>query len=136
MSFARRVLLQISGVHRLLGSLRVISIMVSSPKSSAKKKGSAAKSAAKSVSNRSAFRYGSKMAQMCADNVIARHVNGATNPALATKWLNKMKLSILRKVSACSKVAFLSDGKCPQRSGHFYTFSVLHVLSLVFVSPP
>ena len=87
----------------------------SSPKSSAKKKGSAVKSAAKVVSNRSAFRYGSKMAQMCADNVISRHLEGATNPSLTAKWLNKMKLSILRKVSACSKIAFLSDGKRYQR---------------------
>ena len=87
--------------------------MVSSPKSSAKKKGSAAKSAVKTVSNRSAFRYGSKMVQMCAENVITRHVDGAKNPTLAAKWLQKMKLSILRKVSACSKVAFLSDGTCP-----------------------
>ena len=88
-----------------------VDIMVSSPKSSAKKKGSAVKSTTKTVSNRSAFRYGSKMVQMSVDNVIARHVESATNPILANKWLNKMKLSILRKVSACSKIAFISDGK-------------------------
>jgi hypothetical protein len=77
-----------------------------SPKSSAKKR-TPAKAAS---NNRSAFKYGSKMTAMCLDNVIARHVAGALNPELTAKWLQKMKLSILRKVSACSKVAFLNDG--------------------------
>ena len=59
---------------------------------------------------KSAMKYGSKMTALCLDNVIARHVEGAANPKLAAKWMQKMKLSILRKVSACSKIAFLSDG--------------------------
>ena len=61
---------------------------------------------------KSVMKYGSKMTALCLDNVSARHVEGAANPELAAKWLRKMKLSILRKAFACSKIAFLSDGKC------------------------
>ena len=64
------------------------------------------------VKTKSAMKYGSKMTALCLDNVIARHVESAGNPQLAAKWMHKMKLSILRKVSACSKTTFLSDGKC------------------------
>ena len=66
------------------------------------------------VHTKSAMKYGSKMTALCLDNVIARHVDGSANPQLTARWLQKMKLSILRKVSASSKTAFLSDGKCKE----------------------
>jgi len=73
------------------------------------------KSPVKKSSRRSVDKYSSKFCAVIIDDVIAGQMdNVMKNVNTTEKWAAKMKTSILRKISACSKVAFLPEDQRPE----------------------
>ena len=69
------------------------------------------KSASKVIKKASHTKYASKLVSPIIDNVITRHMSDVKkNGHIIEKWCHKMKLSLLRKISESSKVAFLNEG--------------------------
>jgi len=68
------------------------------------------KSPVKKSSRRSVDKYSSKLCAVIIDDVIQGQMDNVTKNVNTTeKWAAKMKTSLLRKISACSKVAFLPE---------------------------
>jgi hypothetical protein len=69
----------------------------------------------KKSSHRNVEKYASKFCAEVVDNVIQEHLEKVSKNANTTeKWANKMKSSVLRKISACSKIAFLPHSQRPE----------------------
>ena len=66
----------------------------------------------KKSSRRSVDKYSSKFCAVIIDNVIQGQMDNVTKNVVTTeKWASKMKVSLLRKISHCSKVAFLPEAQ-------------------------
>ena len=60
-------------------------------------------------------KYSSKFCSGVIDGVIKAQMEEVTKNSITTeKWLSKLKTSLLRKISACSKVAFLPEEQQPE----------------------
>ena len=60
-------------------------------------------------------KYSSKFCSGVIDGVIKAQMEEVTKNSVTTeKWLSKLKTSLLRKISACSKVAFLPEEQQPE----------------------
>jgi hypothetical protein len=72
-------------------------------------------SAKKSNRRGTGQKYSSKFTAGVLDTLIQDHLDNVTRNANTTeKWAGKMKASVLRKISACSKVAFLEESQRPE----------------------
>jgi hypothetical protein len=61
---------------------------------------------------KSTSKFASKLVGSVIEDSIQSIINSTThNPKTVGKWMSKMKLSLLKKISNASKIAFVSNGQ-------------------------